>query len=281
MHRSPLRTPRRAVLGGMLALAGARFAAAATEAGLAPEIARILERRRLIVAVLDDAAPPFLDRAADGALTGTDIALAQDMAAALGVALALDPRVDGVDGVIRRVMSRDADLGLAGIAVDLDRAQRVRFSRPYTMLQQALLVNRARFAQDPGTDPVAALNRPDAVIALRGDRPDAAIRLQLPQAMLRRFPRWEPDMVEAVLRGDVAAALGDEVEIGRALSATPDAPLRLRAITIGALRQPIAAALPWDSVQLAAWVDLYLERAGAPLPIDQLIRVYGPAKDHN
>ena len=88
-------------------------------------------------------------------------------------------------------------------------------------------------------------------------------------------------MVEAVLRGDVAAALGDEVEIGRALSATPDAPLRLRAITIGALRQPIAAALPWDSVQLAAWVDLYLERAGAPLPIDQLIRVYGPAKDHN
>jgi hypothetical protein len=147
-------------------------------------------------------------------------------------------------------------------------------------LQQGLLVSRARFAQDPGRDPIAALNRPDAVIALRLDRPDAALRLQLPDAMLRRYPRWEPDMVDAVLRDEVAAALGDEVEIGRALSASADAPLRLRAITIAALRQSIAVALPWDSVQLAAWVDLYLERAGAPLPLDQLTRVYGRS-EHN
>jgi polar amino acid transport system substrate-binding protein len=275
MHRSPLPPTRRAVLGGMLALAAAPLAAAAPEPQVAPDIARILERRRLVVAVLDAAAPPFLDRAADGALIGTDIALAHDMAAALGVALALDPRAGGIDTVIARVMSRDVDLGLAGISIDLDRAQRVRFSRPYAVVQQALLVNRARFAQDPGRDPITALNRPDAVIALRGDRADAAVRQQLPQAMFRRFSHWEPDMVEAVLRGEVAAALGDEVEIGRALSATADAPLRLRAITISALRQSIGVALPWDSVQLAAWVDLYLEQAGAPLALNELMRVFG------
>ena len=265
----------------MLALAAGRLAAAAPDAGLAPDIARIRSRGRLIVAILDGVAPPFLDRAADGGRIGTDIALAQDMAATLGVTLALDPCAGGVDGVIDRVASRDADLGLAGLAVDLDRAQRVHFSRPYTVLQQALLVNRARFAQDPGRDPLAALNRPDAVIALRSDRPDAALRLRLPQAELRRYPRWDPDMVEAVLRGDAAAALGDEVEIGRALSATADAPLRLRAITIAALRQSIAMALPWDSLHLASWVDLYLERVGAPLSVDELIRLYGAGRDHN
>jgi len=35
-------------------------------------------------------------------------------------------------------------------------------------------------------------------------------------------------------------------------------------------RDPIAAALPWDSLQLLAWVDLYLDSA-APLSVEQLL----------
>ncbi len=254
-------------------------AAAAPEPELAPDIARILERGRLIVAVPEGRAPPFLERSEDR-LVGTDVALAREIAQTFGVALTLDPRADGIEGVIGRVMRREADLGLGGIAVDLARAKRVRFSRPYAILEQALLVNRARFAQPGAADPLAALNRADVTVALRADRPDAALRSLLPDAAIRRYPNWAPDMVEAVSRGEVAAALGDEAEIGDALRAAPDAPLRLRALTIAALRQSIAAVLPWNSVQLALWLDLFLERAGAPLSLDQLIRSYG-AGGHN
>jgi polar amino acid transport system substrate-binding protein len=253
--------------------------AAMPEPGLAPDIARILERGRLIVAIPDSAASPFLERTEDR-LGGTDVGLAREIATTFGVALALDPRADGVEGVIDRVMRREADLGLGGIVLDLERAKRVRFSRSYAVLEQALLVNRARFAQAAAPDPLAALNRADATIALRADRPDAAIRALLPQAAIRRYPSFVPDMVEAVSRGEVAAALGDEAEIGRALRASPDAPLRLRALIIAALRQSLVAVLPWDSIQLALWLDLFLERAGAPLSLGQLLRSYG-AGDHN
>jgi polar amino acid transport system substrate-binding protein len=253
--------------------------AAMPEPGLAPDIARILERGRLIVAIPDGAASPFVERTEDR-LGGTDVGLARDIATTFGVALALDPRTDSVEGVIDRVMRREADLGLGGIVLDLERAKRVRFSRPYAVLEQALLVNRGRLAQAAAPDPLAALNRADATIALRADRPDAAIRALLPEAAIRRYPSFAPDMVEAVSRGEVAAALGGEAEIGRALRATPDAPLRLRALTIAALRQSLAAVLPWDSIQLALWLDLFLERAGAPLSLDQLLRSYG-AGDHN
>jgi polar amino acid transport system substrate-binding protein len=249
-------------------------AAAAPEPGLAPDIARIFERGRLIVAIPDGTAPPFLERTEDR-LGGTDVALAREIAAAFGVALALDPRADGIAGVIDRVMRREADLGLGGITVDLERAKRVRFSRPYTVLEQALLVNRARFAQAATPDPLAALNRADVTIALRADRPDAALRSLLPEAALRRYANWAPDMVEAVSRGEVTAALGDEAEIGGVLRAAPDAPLRLRALPMPALRQSVAAALPWDSVQLAHWLGLFLEQVGAPLSLDQLVRSYG------
>src|SRR5262249_32639947 len=223
--------------------------------------------------------PPFLERAEDRR-GGTDVALAQEIAAAFGAALALDPRADGVAGVIDRVMRREADLGLGGIAIDLERAKRVRFSRPYPVLDEAPLANRARLSQTDAPDPLAALNRADATIALRADHPDAALRSLLPEAAIRRYANWAPDIVEAVSRGEVAAALGDEVEIAQALRAAPDAPLRLRALTIPALRQSLAVVLPWDSIQLARWLDLFLERAGAPMSLNQLVRLYGRA-EHN
>lgn len=241
---------------------------------MAPDIARILARGRLIVAVPDGPVPPFLEHTEDRP-GGTDVALAREIAQTFGVALALDPRADGIAGVIDRVMRREADLGLGGIAIDLERAKHVRFSRPYAVLEQALLVNRARFAQAAAADPLTALNRADVTIALRTDRSDAAIRSLLPEATIRRYADWAPDMVDAVSRGEVAAALGDEAEIGRALSAAPDAPLRLRALTIPALRQSLAAVLPWDSIQLAHWLDLFLERLGAPLSLAQLVQRYG------
>ena len=266
------------MLAGLLTLAAIPVATA-PEPGLAPDLARILERGRLIVAIPDSTAAPFLERSEDR-LGGTDVALARAIAAAFGVALALDPRADGVAGVIQRVMRREADLGLGGMTPDLESAKRVRFSRPYAVLDQALLVNRTRFAQPATADPLATLNRADVTIALRADRPDAALHSLLPEAQIRRYPNWAPDMVEAVSRGEVAAALGDEAEIGGALRAAPDAPLRLRALTIPSLRQSIAAALPWDSVQLAFWLDLFLERSGAPLSLDQLVRAYG-AGGHN
>jgi polar amino acid transport system substrate-binding protein len=247
--------------------------AAATEPGLAPDIARILARGRLIVAVSDGPVPPFLEHTEDRP-GGTDVALAREIAQTFGVALALDPGADGIAGVIDRVMRREADLGLGGIAIDLERAKHVRFSRPYAVFEQALLVNRARLAQ-AAADPLTALNRADVTIALRTDGSDAALRSLLPETTIRRYADWAPDMVDAVSRGEVAAALGDEAEIGRALSAAPDAPLRLRALTIPALRQSLAAVLPWDSIQLAHWLDLFLERLGAPLSLDQLVLRYG------
>ncbi|HEV2550358.1 MAG TPA: transporter substrate-binding domain-containing protein [Stellaceae bacterium] len=252
--------------------------AAAPEPGLAPDIARILERGRLIVAIPDGTSPPFLERSEDR-LGGTDVALAREIAQTFGVALALDRRAGGIDGVIQRVMRREADLGMGGIAIDLERAKRVRFSRPYAVIEAALLANRARLAQADAPDPLAALNRADVTIALRADRPEAALRSLLPEAAIRRYANWVPEMVDAVSRGEVAAALGDEVEIGQALRAARDAPLRLRALTVPALRQSLAAVLPWDSVQLASWLDLFLERMGAPLSLDQLVHRYEGGHD--
>ncbi len=53
----------------------------------APDMQRVFDRGRLVVAVAGFAAPPFVTIAADGALGGHDIALAQGMAGAIGLPL--------------------------------------------------------------------------------------------------------------------------------------------------------------------------------------------------
>ncbi len=263
---------RRALLGlAVAALGGLPGGALAQSAAvpMAPDIKRILDRGRLRVALAAVEAPPFIVTGADGALGGSDIDLARGMAKALGVAVAFDRRALSGNDVIELVARHEADLAISRLSETLERAMRVRFSRPYLVLHQALLLNRLRFAQiAEGREPIDVVRGGDTAVAVVSGTAyvDYARRL-LPRARLREYPRWEPDLIDAVLHGEIAAAYGDELEVKRALTARPEAPLQLRLAMLGDTRDPIGVALPWDSTQLLAWVDLYLETvtgAGAP-----------------
>lgn len=251
-------------------------AAAAPEPALAPDIARIRERGKVVVAVAGFAVPPFVTFGADGTPTGTDIDIATDMAKALGVGLAFDHRARTVDEMLDIIAARDADLAIAKLSETLDRALRVRFSRPYLVLHQALLLNRLRFAQAAqGRDPIEVVQESGASIGVLagGAYVEYAKRL-LPRARLRDYADW-PSLIDAVRRGEVVAAYGDELEVKHALMADPAAPLQLRPAILADTRDPIGVALPWDSLTLLAWVDLYLETAAKPLDVDELLARYG------
>lgn len=237
----------------LLAAAAAR-AEGPPGAALAPEMERIRQRQKLVVAVAAFEAPPFVMTGADGALAGYDIDLARGMAAALGVVARFDRHGRTFDELIDIVQRHEADLALSKLTATLDRAVRVRFSHSYLVLRRALLVNRPRFAQIArGREPLALLGELDAAIAVVvGAGLSGYARRDLPRARLRDYARWEPDAVGAVLRGEVLAAYGDEIEARRALAARPEAPLQLRALILPDTQDPLTVALPWDSTQLVA-----------------------------
>jgi polar amino acid transport system substrate-binding protein len=266
---------RRALLGLVLAALGSRHvpALAQNPPPMAPDIKRILDRGRLLVGVAGIEAPPFVVTGADGKPQGTDIELASGMAKALGVAVAFDRRASNSDEVIDLVARHEADLAISKLGETLDRVTRVRFSRPYLVLHQALLFNRPRIAQiAKGRDPIEMARELDAGVGVVGASADVDhARHLLPHARLREYPRWEPELVDALLRGDVVAAYGDELDVKRALAARPDMPLRLRPAILADTRIPIAVALPWDSGQLLAWVDFYLETEIKPMSVESLL----------
>jgi polar amino acid transport system substrate-binding protein len=239
----------------------------------APDMRRILERGRLLVALVAGEVPPFVTATGDGGIGGCDGDLARGMAASLGVALAVDRSARSADELVALVARGGVDLGLSRLSATLQRAVAVRFSRPYLVLRQALLVSRPRFARlAPGQEPLELAAAPAAVIGIRaGSGYDEYAARTLPQARLRRYSRWDPELLDAVLDGEVLAGFGDEIEVQRSLGLRPDAPLLLRAVLLPESRDPIAVALPWDSAQLRAWVDLYLAEAIAPLTAEALL----------
>jgi polar amino acid transport system substrate-binding protein len=271
---------RRTLLASAAALlAGAAAPLSAAEPAPPPDIARILERKRLIVAVAGFPLPPFVAGDAAGKLVGYDIDLAQGMAHALGVAAGFDSSARSIEGLLALVARGEADLALSKLGTTLEGAMRLRFSRPYLTLRQALLVNRPRFAQSAGgRDPAEVAAAPDTplgVVAHSISAEDA--RRRWPLARFHDYPRFDPDLADAVLAGEVLAGCGDEVEMHQILSERSDAPLRLRAAILPETRLPVAAALPRESTELLAWVDLYIETALAPVAIDELLARY-PAK---
>jgi hypothetical protein len=245
---------RRALLAAA-ALAAPR--ALAEDGPLAPDVARISERRRLIIATAVDL-PPYVSTAADGTLAGEDVTLGHALAAALGVGAGF-VQAEAAEAILALLGRGAADLAIARLSVTLDRARFVRFSRPYRVLRHALLINRQRVAAN-AADPLAALDAREATVAVAADGGygEAARRL-LPMATLRSFQRWQPDAVDAVRRGAAFAAYGDERQVEAALAGAPDAPLQLRRLVLENTRDAIAIALPWSSLQLLAWVDLFLE----------------------
>lgn len=242
-----------------------RAAALADEGTLAPDMARIRARRQgLIIATAVDL-PPYVVTAADGTLAGEDVTLGRKLAEALGVAHNF-VQAETPEQILDLVARGGADLAVARLSITLDRARTVRFSRPYLVLRHALLLNRQRLAQTaPGADPLAALNLREATVAVVAESGYAdAVRRLLPRATVRNFPRWQPDVVDAVRQGEVLAGYGDERQVETALAATPDAPLQLRRFLLDGTRDAIAIALPWSSLQLLAWVDLFLDSRTPP-----------------
>ena len=257
--------PSRFIIAALAVVLGAT-AASADPAPLAPDIQRILARGRLVVAVAGFEVPQFVGTGANGELAGRDIALARGMAAALGVPVEFDRRADSVDAIIDIIARHEADLAVSRLSATLPRAMRVHVSHPYLMLRQALLLNRPRLAAlTREHDPLEVLNAPDVDIAVvDGSGYADYARLLLPRARIAIFPRWEPETVEAVLHGELLGALGDEMAVDAALAARPAAALQLRSLVLADTRDPISVALPWDSSQLAAWVDLYIDGMAKP-----------------
>lgn len=227
---------------------------------LPPDLRRICERGELRIVRFGGERPPFFHQDGDD-WVGFDVDLGRDMARRLGVRYREVDAAGSFDEVVDRVADGSADLGLSKLSATLARAQRVRFSRAYLTVYQALLVNRL---SDPGGgDPFQALNAPGFEIgALGGTAYVGYAAGTLRRAEVHPYDDFEA-MMNDVVSGAIDAALMDSARSDNWRRAHQQELIHVRTTIDRSRSDPLAVAVAWENTHLLAWVNLYLERIRA------------------
>ncbi|NEQ44960.1 MAG: transporter substrate-binding domain-containing protein [Leptolyngbya sp. SIOISBB] len=247
----------------------------ATVALMPPDIQRILDRGRLIVAVLGNDNAPFFVETENGQADGLDIQLAQALADQLGVDLELNRSPDTFNGVVETVYYRGADMAISKISRTMKRAVRVRFSHPYLQMRQGLLINRLLLAQQTNSDNVIETIRglTGDVGVIEGSSYVGFLKQKFPQATIVELASWE-DIVTAVSAGDLLAGYRDELEIKKVVKTKPDAALQLQTAVLTDTQDALAMVLPWESTHLLAFTNQYLDNLATEYTVDGILEEF-------
>jgi len=240
-----------------------------------PDIERILKRGKLLVAMFTQNTRPFYFTDEKGELNGIDVHLIKGFARQLGVDIEFDRSSTTLNGVIDKVVRREADVGISKLSKTFARTTRVRFTDPYIMLHQGLLVNRLEIAkQRQGRD------RADAIKGLQGKLGVLAkssyvdnAKEWFKQAEVVEYNTWD-EVVAAAASGEVVAAYRDEVEVKQIVRDRPDAALQFMTVVLTDARDPKGMVVAWDSHLLLSALNFYIESLDLQLTADMVLNEY-------
>lgn len=181
------RLPARLVLAAALAVlvAGCAKKPEPLVAALPPSTLDLVSQRgELRVCSTGDYKPfTFHDPATDR-WSGSDVNLAGDLAAKLGVRLTLVPTTWGT--LVDDLTAARCDIGMGGVSVTLERARRAAFSQPYLTDGKAPLARCADVARFGTLD---AIDRPGVrVVVNPGGTNESFVRERVRRAAVSVFP---------------------------------------------------------------------------------------------
>ena len=238
---------------------------------LAPDVARIVSRGELIVAMLGVDTPPFFYER-NGEWVGLEVDLAKAIAKELGVQVKFNRSAKTFNGVVDIVARGEADIAISKLSRTLARTQVIAFSQPYLVMNHALILNRVKFAQfarDRALPEVIRGFTGSVGVIAKSSFADYA-RRYFPNAKIVEYPGW-PEVLKALDRGEVIGAYRDEFEVKRILKADPTASLVLRTVTFKDLEDTLGIAVGINDHVLLAFINEFLSQRTEKLNITKVL----------
>src|SRR6478609_2588569 len=176
-----------------------------------PDIRQVQERGALRVGLVAKDIRPLLFTGSDGQPAGIEIAMANGLAKRLGIQTQFVRTAATHDELVAQVAAGEVDVAVSSITRTAERAQAVRFSRPYLTQSVAVALNRVRALQEN----IACPNTPA----------DAAA-----QALRNQNKNINPvvfdtagELQDALETGRLLAGLGGEIELRELFNRHPAA----------------------------------------------------------
>lgn len=240
---------------------------------LAPDIARIVSKGELVVAMLKVDTPPFFSFNANGQWVGLEVDLAEAIAKELGVTLRINRDAGTFNAVVDILARGEADLAISKLSRTLARTQTIAFSNPYLTLNHALLLNRVNFAKiSKGRALPEVIRSFDGTIGVIAKSSFAYYaKSNFPKAKIEELPTWNNVLV-ALQKGEITAAYRDEFEIKSVLNSDPTTSLVLRTVTLKDLEDTLGIGVSVSSPRLLAFVNEFLSQRTQKLDINKVLQ---------
>ncbi|MEM1171595.1 MAG: transporter substrate-binding domain-containing protein [Cyanobacteria bacterium P01_H01_bin.35] len=242
---------------------------------LSPDIQKIIDRGKLIVAMTEYDNSPFFVKNERGELEGLDIKIAQGLAQGLGVEVELNRSAKTFNEAVKIVSQGAADLAISKLSQTLNRATKISFSHPYVTMRQGLLLNRIQLTKAAkNKDTVEFLRNFEGKIGvINGSSYEGFAKQKFPKATIVTYASWE-DVIKGAIKGDILAAYRDELEVKKIIINQPNVALNFQTVALKDTQDPIAIALPWSSNHLLKFVNLYLEITNTDYTVNSLLSEY-------
>ncbi len=242
----------------------------------APDIARIQKRGTLVVAMYFEDVSPFFMAGANGELEGIDVEIAQAIGKKLGVKVEFRRGAKTFDELVRMVARREADVAISMLSRTVDRAVYVRFTDPYVVLSQALIINRlqAEEHKDRKKGVVEMLDQGDNRIGVvMGSSYEGFARQLFPRATVVPYDTWD-QVVADVLKGSILAGMYDEVEVRRLLREKSAHSLYIKSAILSGIKDDIAIAVNREDLHLHYWLDEFIRWARDSRTLERIFQKY-------
>ncbi|MCM1322119.1 MAG: ABC transporter substrate-binding protein [Bacteroides sp.] len=251
--------------------------AAAETGGAAKKsvLRNIAESGTFTVAVTKTDNPPFCFTDKNGMTAGFDIRLAKRIADELHAELIVNREAQTFDDVIQFVAAGKADAGISKLSKNLDRAARVRFTRPYLVLRQGLLYNRVRLAKRIPEKKIRQFTRAfdEELGVLGGTVYSTYAKKHFPNAKTVLFASWE-DAVAALRAGDILALYRDDLAIQQVMNSEKDSFLLYKPLYFTDKTDQIAIAVHEDDTLFLDYLNFFLELYQPPATAAQILDMY-------
>jgi len=250
------------------------------EAAFPQDIQRIIDRGYLSVGIYYKDKPPFIMTNGSGELHGLDISLARDIAKYLGVGVVFNREAKTYTELhefATRGLSgngKSIDVVISKFSRTYERAKNVRFTQPYVTFRQAVIVNKVQVVKKRIEDyPIAYLAHYNVKIGVR----EKTSYVEYAQELFKKAEivegKWE-DLVTMVAKGEITAIMRDEYEIMKLIKKNPELAIKVSVYVLKDRKDHIAIAVPCDSLNLLAWLNIYLESRRSVLGASDLIELY-------
>lgn len=259
----------------LIAYPGPFFISIASAGELPPDIQRIINRGKIVVAMYEKDVPPFFMRDKEGILFGLEVDLARNLANKLGVEIEFHRQAKTYEELINVVARGEADIAISKVIEILKYNVQVRYSKPYLALSHAMLLNRLQLAK------LKLGNRPLEAFEKRGINIGVLEEVSLMELAMEDYPMAKivsyKDFNSAALdvrKGNLFAFLSDQVQVMEWFFNNQETALDIKPLIIREKTYSIVIATHWKNKYLLAWINIFIDTIKTNRTLQQLKKTY-------